>query len=140
MKRLLISFVIITLLLSSCSMGDFCKISDVKIRIFNNITDVFVDEGNDAYFYASKPLADVCVYKMEWDYDNNCYKQIGEVASGITLERNDAIRIVFDNKNNLPYVRITFTCPDAENGERYIFEDEYGKLWVLTQENLENSD
>lgn len=133
MKRIFTTLLVITLLLSSCTMGDFCKISDVKIRTFNDITDVVVDEGNDAYFYSSKPLSDVCVYKMEWDYDEECYKEIEKVASGITLDKSDALRIVFDNKNEMPYVRITFTYSDKKTGERYIFEDQNGKLWVLEQ-------
>ncbi len=137
MKKYLILLLIITLLLSSCSMGDFCKVSDVKIRIFNDVTDVLVDDGNDAFFYATKPLIDVCVYKMEWDYDKECYNETQKIASGITLEKNDALRIVFDNKNEMPYVRITFTYSDNKTGERYIYEDGNGKLWVL---NLKNSD
>lgn len=137
MKKLFAPILIIVLFLSSCSMGDFCKISDVKLRIFNKVTDVTVDEGNDAFFYASKKLTDVCVYKMEWDYDSERYIEKEKLANGITLQKNDALRIIFDNKSELPYVRITFTNSDGKTEERYIFEDKNGRQWVL---NLENSD
>ncbi len=117
-------------------MGDFCKISDVKLRIFNKVTSVVVDKGDDAYFYASKPLTDVCVYKMEWNNDTECYEEVETVSPAIMLNKNDAIRIEFDPKIEMPYVRITFKSGQTI-GERYIYRDQNDRLWVL---NLENSD
>ena len=133
MKKLTVVFLIITIFLSSCSMGDFCKISDVKLRFFNEVVSVVVDEGDDAYFYATKPLTEVCVYKMQWNYDNNTYDEVETVSPEITLNKNDALRIEFDQKDALPYVRITFKQNNKKE-ERYIYRDEYGKLWVLNQE------
>ena len=133
MKKFLMFSLILVLLLSSCSMGDFCKISDVKLRIFNNITDVVADDGDDAFFYTTKPLTDVCVYKMQWDYEKEEYIEIQTVASGIALNKNDALRIVFDGESELPYVRITFKS-EQQTGERYIFRDTNDRLWVLNQQ------
>jgi len=134
MKRIIIPLLISILLLSSCSMGDFCKISDVPIRTFTNITEVTVDDGGDAYFYSKKPLFDVCVHKMEWDYKDNCYKEIEAVVKGLTLTKDDALKIVFDDKSEMPYVRVTFKCKDGKQQERYIYRDNTDRLWVLNQQ------
>ncbi len=134
MKKVLALFLIMILLLSSCTMGDFCKISDVNLRIFNNVTEVTVDEGDDAFFYTKKPLTDVCVYKMEWEYESESYKEIQTVVKDLTLTKGDALRIFFDGTADMPYVRITFTYKDGKTGERFIFRDKNDKLWVLNQQ------
>ncbi len=133
MKRIIVPLLIVILLLSSCSAGEVCKISDVPLRIFKNVTDVTVDDGDDAYIYSKKTLSDVCVSKMQWDYDKNCYTETQTVVKDITLTKGDALRIVFDGTAQMPYVRITFNL-DGETNERYIYRDKNDKLWVLNQQ------
>ncbi len=133
-KTVFAALLIIALLLPSCKMGDFCKVADEKIRILNDVTDVIVDDGDDVYFYATKPLYNVSVDKMEWDYALQCYILVQNVAKDITLEKNDALRIVFDDENEMPYVRVTFTDAKGRAGERYVFEDRNDRMWVLEQD------
>jgi len=136
MKKTVPLLLILILLLTSCSAGEYCKISDVPLRIFENVTDVVIDEGDDAYFYSKKDITDVCIYKMEWDYATESYKQITASVKGLSLTKGDALRIVFDGTQQIPYVRITFNL-NGEINERYIYRDQNDRLWVL---NLENSD
>lgn len=133
MKRIIVPLLILSLLLSSCSAGEFCKISDVPLRIFENITEVVVDEGNDAYFYSNKELSDLNVYQMEWDYASESYVEIRTVVKGITLTKGDALKIVFKDESDMPYVRITF-IKDGKLHERYIYRDQNDRLWVLNQQ------
>ena len=132
MKKI-IPVLIILLLLTSCSAGEFCKISDVPLRIFKNVTDVVIDEGDDVYFYSKKDISDVCVYKMEWDYATESYKEVSQAVNDLNLTQGDALRIVFDGTSQMPYVRITFT-QDGKECERYLYRDENDRLWVLNQQ------
>lgn len=117
------------LLLTSCSGGDFCHISDTGDSAYA----VTVDDGDSVYFYADEELCQLSVHAMVWNYDTEQYDIGRTVCEGITLKAGQALKITLDLEYEMPYTAVRFMRRNGDSGERFIYRDGNGKLWLLQQ-------